>query len=163
MISAETILALEATAKKRGSGIVHESLNGIWRLQHTWTGTGTNPLPGTDFLLRSLGARLELKSTGTEWEIVNQIMAAGVQLRFEGEAQLKGKRPVLMFRFKTVKLLLAGRILLERHLPEPTSRQIPFFALIAMADNGGWLAARGRGGGLALWEKAEEDIVSGAL
>ena len=163
MISAETILALEATAKKRGSGIVHESLNGVWKLQHTWTGTGTKPVPGTDFLLRSLGARLELKSTGTEWEIVNQIMAAGVQLRFEGEAQLKGKRPVLMFRFETVKLLLAGRILLERHLPEPPSRRMPFFALIAMADNGGWLAARGRGGGLALWEKAEEDIFSGAL
>ena len=163
MISVETILALEATAKKRGSGIVHESLNGVWKLQHTWTGTGTKPVPGTDFLLRSLGARLELKGTGTEWEIVNQIMAAGVQLRFEGEAQLKGKRPVLMFRFETVKLLLAGRILLERHLPEPPSRQMPFFALIAMADNGGWLAARGRGGGLALWEKAEEDIFSGAL
>ena len=162
MISAETILALEETAKKRGSGIVHESLNGVWRLQHTWTGKGTNPIPGTDFLLRSLGARLELKSSGTEWEIVNQVMAAGVQLRFEGAAQLKGKRPMLIFRFETVKLLLAGRILLERKLPEPPSRRMPFFALIAMADNGGWLAARGRGGGLALWEKAEVDIFSGA-
>ena len=161
MISAETILALEATAKKRGSGIVHESLNGVWRLQHTWTGTGTNPISGTDFLLRRLGARLELKGAGTEWKIVNQIMAAGIQLRFEGEAQLKGKRPMLIFRFETVKLLLAGRILLERNLPEPPSRRMPFFALIAMADNGGWLAARGRGGGLALWDKAEEDIVSG--
>lgn len=163
MISAETILALEATAKKRGSGIVHENLNGVWRLQHTWTGTGTNPWPGTDFLLRSLGARLELKSSGTDWEIVNQVMAAGVELRFEGGAQLKGKRPMLIFRFETVKLLLAGRILLERKLPEPPSRRMPFFALIAMADNGGWLAARGRGGGLALWDKTEEDISSGAL
>ena len=162
MISAETILALEATAKKRGSGIVHENLNGVWRLQHTWTGTGTNPWPGTDFLLRSLGARLELKGSGTDWKIVNQVMAAGVELRFEGEAQLKGKRPMLIFRFETVKLLLAGRILLERKLPEPPSRRMPFFALIAMADNGGWLAARGRGGGLALWDKTEEDISSGA-
>lgn len=163
MISAETILALEATAKKRGSGIVHQNLNGVWRLQHTWTGKGTNPLPGTDFLLRSLGARLELKGSGTDWEIVNQVMAAGVELRFEGGAQLKGKRPMLIFRFETVKLLLAGRILLERKLPEPPSRRMPFFALIAMADNGGWLAARGRGGGLALWDKTEEDISSGAL
>ena len=162
MISAETILALEATAKKRGSGIVHQNLNGVWRLQHTWTGKGTNPLPGTDFLLRSLGARLELKGSGTDWEIVNQVMAAGVELRFEGGAQLKGKRPMLIFRFETVKLLLAGRILLERKLPEPPSRRMPFFALIAMADNGGWLAARGRGGGLALWDKAEENISSGA-
>ena len=154
MISAETILALEAVAKKRGSGIVHESLNGVWRLQNTWTATGDNPAPGTDFLLRSLGARLELKSTATGWRIVNQIMVAGVQLRFEGEAHLKGRRPVLMFRFETVKLLLTERILLERNVPEPPTRRMPFFALIAMADNGGWLAARGRGGGLALWIKA---------
>ena len=120
-------------------------------------------MPGTDVLLRSLGARLELKGTETSWEIVNQIMVAGVQLRFEGKAQLKGRRPLLMFHFETVKLMLAKRIILERSLPEPPSRRMPFFALIAMADNGGWLAARGRGGGLALWEKAEEDIFSGAL
>ena len=157
MISAETILALEAIAKKNGSGIVHETLSGVWILQHTWTEAGANPVPGTDVLLRSLGARLELKDTGTQWEIVNQITAAGVQLRFEGEAQLKGRRPMLMSRFVTVNVLLAGRILLKRKLPEPSSRRMPFFALIAMADNGEWLAARGRGGGLALWEKEKEN------
>jgi hypothetical protein len=33
-----------------------------------------------------------------------------------------------------------------------STRLMPFFALIAR-DSNGWLAARGRGGGLALWQK----------
>lgn len=158
MISAETILALEAVAKKQGSGIDHETLNGVWTLQNTWTEAGVRPTPGTDFLLRGLGARLELNNSTNGWRIVNQIMAAGVQLRFEGEAQLKGRRPMLMFRFETVKLSLSGRILLKRNLPEPSTRRMPFFALIAMADNGEWLAARGRGGGLALWMRGKQPV-----
>jgi len=33
-------------------------------------------------------------------------------------------------------------------------KRMPFFALIAR-DPSGWLAARGRGGGLALWDLVE--------
>jgi hypothetical protein len=62
-------------------------------------------------------------------------------------------RPLLVFRFELLELQLAGRTLLRRPLPAPEPQRLPFFALIAR-DSSGWLAARGRGGGLALWRLA---------
>ena len=51
--------------------------------------------------------------------------------------------------------------LIQRVLPKPAETKLPFFALIASGSTRGsssgtngeerWLAARGRGGGLALW------------
>jgi hypothetical protein len=64
-----------------------------------------------------------------------------------------------VFRFEVLELQLAGRTLLRRPLPAPEARRLPFFALIAR-DSSGWLAARGRGGGLALWRLATAPAAS---
>ena len=76
-----------------------------------------------------------------------------LELRFRGVGRLLGSRPLLQFSFQELQLSLGGRVLLHRALPEPAPQRLPFFALIAR-DPSGWLAARGRGGGLALWRLA---------
>jgi len=73
-----------------------------------------------------------------------------LELRFRGAGQLLGRRPLLQFSFQQLQVSLGGRLLIQRDLPEPAARRLPFFALIAR-DPSGWLAARGRGGGLAVW------------
>ena len=46
---------------------------------------------------------------------------------------------------------LLGRFtLLKKELPAPEEGREPFFALISRSPEG-WMAARGRGGGLAFW------------
>lgn len=83
-----------------------------------------------------------------------------LELRFCGEARLQGRRPLLLFRFLRLQLRLGARPLIDRPLPAaaPFSSLpvagLPFFALIAADPEGMWLAARGRGGGLALWQRA---------
>ena len=154
MVSAETILALEQTARSQGSGIEAVSLAGVWRLQQTWTRDGHRPSPGTDPLLRSLGAQLSLQQSRDGWQIINQVSLGALLLRFEGPAMLRGSRPLLQFHFRHVELKLGSLQLLKRSIPEPPRQRLPFFALIATAPDGQWLTARGRGGGLALWMKA---------
>ena len=154
MFNAETILALEQTARSQGSEIQPASLEGVWRLKQTWTRDGNRPSPGTDPLLRSLGAQFSLSRSGDDWQIVNQVRLGGLSLRFEGPARLSGSRPLLLFHFHTVELKLGNLCLLSRSIPEPPSQRQPFFALIATSADGQWLTARGRGGGLALWMKS---------
>ena len=152
MFNAETILALEQNARSRGSEIQPTSLEGVWRLKQTWTRDGNRPSPGTDPLLRSLGAQFTFQAatmagrSSTRWY--------WGPVRFEGPARLSGSRPLLVFHFHTVKLMLGGITLLNRSIPEPPRQRQPFFALIATTADGQWLTARGRGGGLALWMKS---------
>ena len=153
MITSTEILRLERQARQRGSAIPPGDLPGVWILQNTWSKDGQRPAPGTDPLLRSLGARLQLELVDGCWTLINQVSLGSLCLRFQGTAQLKGARPLLLFSFHTIAITLAGRTLLQRSIPTPSTQRTPFFALIAMAPDGKWLTARGRGGGLALWQK----------
>ena len=83
----------------------------------------------------------------------NAVTLGPLELRFSGVGRLVGSRPLLQFSFQELQLSLGGRVVLRRVLPEPAPQRLPFFALIAR-DPSGWLAARGRGGGLALWRLA---------
>jgi hypothetical protein len=89
----------------------------------------------------------------------NSISLGLLHLCFLGSAQLQGRRPLLMFRFQTLRLSLAGQCLWSRSMPQPAKGRDAFFALIAserMGPGRQWLAARGRGGGLALWVRGED-------
>ncbi|MCX5949250.1 MAG: hypothetical protein NTY67_14120 [Cyanobacteria bacterium] len=117
-----------------------------------WPKGSRRPASFSGLLLRGLGARLEITVSGESLQLCNAVNIGGLELRFSGLGQLLGSRPLLAFSFETLELLLAGRVLLQRSLPAPAPRRQPFFALIAR-DPAGWLAARGRGGGLALWQR----------
>ena len=151
--SGEDLLALERQCRRSGSGITMASLIGTWRLRATWSRDGSPAPAASAALLRGLGACLILSGEETDGalRIANQVNLGSLRLRFDGEAELTGRRPLLMFSFRSVRLSLGKLTLFERGLPQPDARRMPFFALIGLDREQGRLSARGRGGGLALW------------
>lgn len=149
----ETLLNLEREARRQGSGIQADQLNGCWQLQATWNRSGDPSTPGTDACLRALNACLILKLSpeSEHIQIENSVQVAGFQLSFQGSAQLKGKRPLLVFSFDRVQLKIGHRICFSKAIDTPSSQRMPFFALIHLDPSQAVLIARGRGGGLALW------------
>jgi hypothetical protein len=96
-----------------------------------------------------------------EIEIGNQIQVGSLRLKFTGAARYLGKKNLLAFDFTEMQISLADRILHQREVrggkakaAEFSTRSIatlPFFAFFAVTEE--FIAARGRGGGLALWRR----------
>lgn len=159
--SGEELLERERSARHRGTGLGPADLIGCWRLQAIWRQRTTQPMAVSAAILRSLSAHLELGPGPAEASLamVNRVNLGLLQLRFEGSASLEGQRPLLFFVFERLQLRLGAIAMLTWRLPAPERRRRPFFALIARKPaagtcdeaESGWLAARGRGGGLALW------------
>ena len=92
--------------------------------------------------------------------IENQVQLGPLALRFSGPAKFLAKQNLLAFDFVQLQVLV-GRIALLKipikgrvgadHFPSTPIAKLPFFAFFAATDQ--YLAARGRGGGLALWVK----------
>lgn len=170
--SGDGLLALERQGRRDGTGLGPTDLLGCWQLDQVWPKGRRRPDPVSGLLLRGLGARLEIRSGGEAaaagaaatlapaadappLQLRNAVTLGPLELRFEGPGWLQGRRPLLLFRFESLELRLGGRLLLSRALPSPPPQRLPFFALIRR-DPAGWLAARGRGGGLALWRLAPQ-------
>lgn len=152
-----TILDLERHSRRQGSGLRADKLEGCWRLWKLWSREGARPMRMVEALLRPLSASLTLAAAGSgeQLSVQNSVRVGGLELRFEGAGELRGRRPLLAFWFDRLELRLGGRRLWERSLARPAERSLPFFALIASRQEGeeAWLVARGRGGGLALWRR----------
>ncbi|MFO0137446.1 MAG: hypothetical protein ACK535_05410 [Cyanobacteriota bacterium] len=165
------LLKLERGSRRQGTGLVAADLIGIWRLQRVWPRQGGEPSGPSSALLRGLGARLEINATEVPSAaldtprpgsaralglgegglgLVNAVRLGPLELRFEGRARLAGSRPLLWFGFDQLQLRFGNQVVLQRSLPPAAAKRQPFFALIGKGP--GWLAARGRGGGLALWQ-----------
>lgn len=144
------LLELERGVRRGGTGLVAPDLAGTWLLDQVWPRGCDRPASFSAALLRGLRARLEIRQEQGALALCNAVALGPLELRFRGPGRLEGSRPLLAFHFESVELTLAGRSLLCRALPVPALGRMPFFALIARAPEG-WLAARGRGGGLALW------------
>lgn len=93
--------------------------------------------------------------------IENQIRFGPLALKFSGPAKFLAKQNLLAFDFVQLQVLVGGTPLLNVPLkgridPDAFAHtaiaKLPFFAFFAATDQ--YLAARGRGGGLALWVKA---------
>ena len=145
------VLELEQQARRKGTGIGADELDGCWQLHQTWSREGNASSSLSIGLLRGLQACLMLKRHDDGMTIANQVSLGAVQLRFDGTAALKGRQPMLMFSFDSVRLKVGSLTLVNRSIPAPAKQRQPFFALIAMGAERGWLCARGKGGGLALW------------
>lgn len=160
-----SLRALELQARHQGSGLASAAsdphpLTGLWILEQLWSARGERPIPLTAAILRSVGACLQLGEPEADGSLplVNRVAAGPLALEFAGRAVLVGRRPLLVFGFDRLSLRLGDRLLWQRPLAASVdgltlkrSRRQPFFALIACDRTEGWLAARGRGGGLALW------------
>jgi hypothetical protein len=153
-VSARELLQLEQQARRSGSGVEADALQGCWQLQLVWPKGQQRASAFSGWLLRGLSARLEIGTDPEGLLLSNAVNLGAVELRFRGRGRLEGKRPLLLFSFEQLQLSLGGWRLVERTLPAPAPQRMPFFALIHR-DPSGWLAARGRGGGLALWRLAD--------
>lgn len=158
-LSGSTVLALELRSRSQGTGITAQTLEGRWRLDQLWSKRQALPQGRTAALLRALQASLAIKPNrdGQGLTVLNSVQVGGLHVCFSGEARLRGRRPLLEFWFTQLELRWGTHILWRQpitNVPEPRKR--PFFALIAREGEGesGWLLARGRGGGLALWTLA---------
>lgn len=156
----EQALALEQLSRSQGSGITAEQLLGRWRLQLLWSKGRAQPNPATAALLRGLQASLSIATpaapthANADLAVVNSVQLGALQLRFSGSGNLRGRRPLLEFWFDQLELKLGRQSLWRQAISrQPEPRRRPFFALIARSGtaDSGWLLARGRGGGLALW------------
>jgi hypothetical protein len=154
-VSARELLQLEQQARRSGSGVEADALQGCWQLELVWPKGQQRASAFSGWLLRGLSARLEIGTDPEDLLLSNAVNLGAVELRFRGRGRLEGKRPLLLFSFEQLQLSLGGWRLVERTLPAPAPQRMPFFALIHR-DPSGWLAARGRGGGLALWRLADD-------
>ena len=154
----EQLLQREREVRRTGTALEAEALLGRWQLELVWPKASRRASVFSGWLLRGLSARLEIGACPDGLLLSNAVNLGALELRFRGRGWLEGRRPLLMFGFDQLELKLASRRLLQRELPAPPSRRRPFFALI-QRDPSGWLAARGRGGGLALWRLADHPPV----
>ncbi len=132
----EELLHLERRSRQQGSGIGSAELVGVWQLDQLWGKRDASPQASAAALLRGLQARLSIEAdNGGRLQLRNSVQLGPLELRFLG---------------------WGTRVLANGRLAAPERRRRPFFALIACSQAGGdgaWLAARGRGGGLALWRR----------
>jgi hypothetical protein len=147
------LLELERSSRQQGSGIDGASICATWWLDQLWGRRQARSMGRSAALMRTLQACLEIGMEAERLVLRNSVTVGALSLCFFGHGQLQGRRPLLQFSFDRLQVRWGERILLERSLPQPEVRKLPFFALIALErqGEGGWLAARGRGGGLALW------------
>ena len=150
-VTGDDLLSREQQARRQGSAISASDLIGCWQLQTLWPKGQRNANALNGWLLRSLGACLDISLEAHRGlRLRNAVSLGPLALQFSGAGTLQGRRPLLSFHFEQVRLTLGAITLLQRSLPAPAANRQPFFALIHRNPSG-WLAARGRGGGLALW------------
>ncbi len=95
--------------------------------------------------------------------IQNQLRVGPLKLRFTGPAKFLPKKNLLAFDFVRLQVLVGSLLLVNLPLPGKAAKtekflatpvgKLPFFAFFAAQAD--YVAARGRGGGLALWARAD--------
>lgn len=163
----QPLLAVERLARHHTRSLDPQDLQGTWRL--VWI-TGTRrararlaPVLGAGrYVPRRVSITLTYDWTGAG-TVANQVCLGPLSLTLDGLAKLVPPRPILAFDFTQVTLALAGRPLVTRPLrggpaatdsfySQPVQKQA-FFVYFWVTPQA--LAARGRGGGLALWVRQD--------
>jgi hypothetical protein len=170
----------ETTARREKLAILFSDLAGEWRLCFA-TGASKSPqklgiklgkgyyLP--KFVLASIAFTPDPEST-TVGIVTNQLKVGGLGVKFTGPCSYPGKKNLLVFDFTQIQISLLGQTVYEGkvrsgktaeiqgELPNslaqplvPRIAKMPFFAFFWSSPTG--IAARGRGGGLALWVRAD--------
>jgi hypothetical protein len=165
----------ETSARQEKLAIPFVDIAGEWRLCFA-TGASKSPqklgiklgkgyyLP--KFVVASIAFTPDLKST-TVGTITNQLKVGGFELKFTGPCSYPGKKNLLVFDFTQIQITVLRRIVYQGKIRSGKTDAIagavpksvgkmPFFAFFWASPTE--IAARGRGGGLALWVKEEDRI-----
>ena len=173
--ASETVAALlesEKAAKKNKSAATFDQFIGNWRLcfisgkqNNTSAKKSGQYLPGLIKIQLSYSAELldGLENPGndgfTPGTIQNIVQVASVKFTIRGPAKFLEKNNLLAFDFTRMKVQMFGVKLFEGYIRNGQQseakfyqrkiRQQAFFAYFFITENA--IAARGRGGGLAVW------------
>jgi hypothetical protein len=160
----KALLQMEKAAKRQT--LTAEQLLGTWRLHFSSRGkvklTDAKRrgfyMPG--WLPAQIGfAQQEMQ--GAPLTITNQVAIGAVRLKLSGPARFSEKRNLLAFDFTRMEIQLLGKTVYSGKFPSPRDGQefmqvpigkLPFFAFFVANDD--LIAARGRGGGLAIWMRS---------
>ncbi|MFN6558577.1 MAG: hypothetical protein RMY28_002065 [Nostoc sp. ChiSLP01] len=167
-ILVNALLEAEKTAKQQRLNYGFESLIGKWRLCFA-TGTkkvrerGGIVLGKGLYVPKFVGIHISfspnLEQGLGKGEIGNQVELFPLLLKLTGPIQYMGKKNLLAFDFNNMLISLFGRIVYNKKIrsgkvesedfySQPIAK-LPFFAFFIVTED--FIAARGRGGGLALW------------
>lgn len=165
----DALLELEHTTRHQHITFPFSALAGQWRLCFT---TGTRKarqggiVPGKGFYMPRFApafigftpSESGFRETG-QGTIGNQIQLGPLLVKFTGPCRYPGKKNLLVFDFTEIQIELAGRTLYRGDVRGREAKQqkfedrpiatLPFFAFFQVTDQ--YIAARGRGGGLAIW------------
>jgi len=165
------LLQAEKTAKQQRLIYPFESLLGQWGLCFT---TGTRKAKERGGIVLGKGMYVPklalikiffsttsqaLDITPATREIGNSVQLGSLLLKLTGPAQYLGKKNLLAFDFTQMQISLFGRVVYNGQIRggrvkavdfynQPITK-LPFFAFFLVTED--FIAARGRGGGLALW------------
>jgi hypothetical protein len=163
------LLQAEKATKQQQLTYPFTSLLGQWRLCFT---TGTRKRKnrggielGRGFYVPKFGAaHISFAATDLaagKGEIGNQVQLGGLLLKFTGPARYLGKKNLLAFDFTQMQITLFSRVVYKQQIRggksqtedfyNQTIAKLPFFAFFLITED--LIAARGRGGGLAIWIK----------
>ncbi|AFY99593.1 hypothetical protein [Calothrix sp. PCC 6303] len=163
------LLQAEIAAKQQKIIYPFPSMLGEWRLCFA---TGTKKVQrrggiilGKGFYVPNFAKAKIAFSTNTDenlgkGEIKNSAELGFMKLQFSGLTKYWGKKNLLTFDFDKIELSLLNRTLYRGNVKsrktanqdfynQTTTGKLPFFAFFLTTDD--FIAARGRGGGLALW------------
>ncbi|MEH1965990.1 MULTISPECIES: hypothetical protein [unclassified Nostoc] len=162
------MLQAEKAAKRQRLTYPFESLFGKWQLCFV---TGTKKVRERGGIVLGKGLYVPkfiaihvffnatLEQDSGRGEIGNQVELSPVLLKLTGPVQYLGKKNLLAFDFDQMLISLFGRVVYNRAIRsgklqtedfynQPIAK-LPFFAFFLVTED--FIAARGRGGGLAFW------------
>jgi hypothetical protein len=170
----DALLALEKQAKKEKHRLNYGQLLGTWRLGFITGTVKTRQRAGTvmgagRFLPKFVAIRLKYETTDVErgtGTVENSITCGALRLQLTGPTQFWAKTNSLGFDFTHLKITLGGLSLYSGEMRGGASRNAAFYAE-TLKDQAFFtyfwateqaIAARGRGGGLALWTRDPRSV-----
>ncbi|MEH1902967.1 MAG: hypothetical protein V7L04_16500 [Nostoc sp.] len=167
-ILVNALLQAEKSAKQQRLSYPFESLLGKWQLSFV---TGTKKVRERggivlgkgfyvpNFIRVHVSFNATLEQDSGRGEIVNQVEYGPVLLKLTGPVQYSGQKNLLAFDFNHMLISLFGRVVYNRPIHfgkvktedfynQPIAK-LAFFGFFSVTED--FIAARGRGGGLAFW------------
>ncbi|MDL5050500.1 hypothetical protein QQ054_31345 [Oscillatoria amoena NRMC-F 0135] len=171
------LLQAEKAAKQQHLSYPANSLLGDWRLYFTTSGAanlkqGIAVGKGGFYVPKWVGAQISFhpasENSLQELTIANQVKVGLGLLRLMGQARYLEQKNLLAFDFTQIQVKILGKILYQGQFPsrrnstqsfaERPISQLPFFTFFWITQNS--IAARGRGGGLAIWVRDSDESES---
>ncbi|MGA9377271.1 MAG: hypothetical protein WBV73_00595 [Phormidium sp.] len=169
----QALLETEKFIKQQRINYPLESLIGSWRLHFVVSPKKSRQRPGIKmgngfYVPKFVKAQISFTSpeadqnlNPNQLKIGNQLHVGMISFKFNGPAKYLGKKNLLAFDFTQIQLGFLGLTLYSgnfrggqnknQEFTQKHIRDLPFFAFFAINEN--YIAARGRGGGLAIWVK----------